>query len=88
MDIPASNSCLGNSKSLLSSAADPNFLPPLLTASASSAGAGGSGPALVTMARLWDEALKTERGRERPGSGQLQGEAGGVTLLGAINREG
>lgn len=66
MDIPASNSCLGNSKSLLSSAADPQRLPPLLTALASSAGAGGSGPALVIMARLWDEAVKRERGREAP----------------------
>lgn len=61
--IPASNSCLGNSESLLSSAADPKRLPPLLAALASPAGAGGSGPALVIMARLWDE---TERGREAP----------------------
>lgn len=62
MDIPASNSCLGNSKSLLSSAADPKRLPSLLTALASSAGAGGSGPALVSR----DEAVKREKGRDEP----------------------
>lgn len=66
MDIPASNSCLGNSESLLSSAADPKRLPSLLTALASSAGAGGSGPALVIMACLRGEAVKTEKGRDAP----------------------
>lgn len=60
MDIPASNSCSGNSKSLLSSAADPERLPSLLTALASSAGAGG--PALV----IREEAVKTEKGRDAP----------------------
>lgn len=66
MDIPASNSCLENSKSLLSSAADPKRLPSLLAALASSAGAGGSGPALVITACLRDEAVKREQGRDAP----------------------
>lgn len=74
MDIPASNSCLRNSKSLLSSAADPKRLPSLLTPLASSAGAGGSGSALVIMAHLWDEAVKRESEEERhPDSEQPPG---------------
>lgn len=58
MDVPASNGCLRNSEFLLGSAGDPKQLPSLLAPSASSAGAGGSGPARVTVAHLWEEAVK------------------------------
>lgn len=92
-DIPASNSCLTNSKSLLGSAGDPKHLSSLLTPLASSAGAEGLGPAWVIVAHLWEEAVKTERGRENSdGSTQTLsspwGEAGGMTLLARVSRGG
>lgn len=57
-DVPASHGCLRNSESLLGSAGDPKQLPSLLAPLASSAGAGGLGPAQVTVAHLLEEAVK------------------------------
>lgn len=75
-DIPASDGCLRNSQSWCSSAGDPKRLPSLLTPLASSAGAGGSGPARAIVASLRERVKQKEEEKTVMATPRLQAVPG------------